>query len=63
MDQESIITIQEELSKDFYAMTQVQIDGVQRLLEEFEDDQQQVTLELEAYERERRRNAAEHMTK
>ena len=28
MEEERIITIQEELSKDFYAMTEVQIDAV-----------------------------------
>ena len=49
MYQESIITIQEALSDDFYAMAmaQVQTDGIQRILEEFEEDQRQLTLELE----------------
>mgnify|MGYP000704014282 CR=1 FL=1 len=59
MDQESIITIQEDLSEDFYALAQVQIDVVRKLLEEFEDDQLQATLELDAYERERRQKEAE----
>ena len=53
MDEQSIITIQEELSEDFYAQAQAQNDEVQKLLEEFKDDQLQLTLELEAYERER----------
>ena len=50
MDEESIITIQEELLKDSYALTEVQIDAVRKFLEEFEDNQLHATLELEAYE-------------
>ena len=50
-----IITIREELSDDFYDMAQVQTDGIRRILEEFENNKLQLTLELEAYERERRR--------
>ena len=34
-------------------MAQVQTYEIRRFLEEFEDDQLQLTLELEAYERER----------
>ena len=39
MDEESIITIQEELSEDFQVMAQVQMDEIRKILEEFEDDQ------------------------
>ena len=63
MNQESIITIQEELLENMYAMAQVQIYGIRKLLEEFEDDQLQVTLELEAYEQERRLQAIEKRAK
>ena len=57
MDQESIITIRGESTEDFEAMAQEQITGIRRLLEEFEDDQLDMTLQLEAYERERKRLA------
>ena len=63
MDEESIITIQEELSKDFYVLAQIQIGGVQRLLKEFEDDQLSATLELEGYEGERSCKAAKQWSK
>ena len=51
MNQESIIT----MSEWFYAMAHVQINGVWKLPVQFEDNQVQVTLELGAYERERRK--------
>ena len=59
MEEERIITIQEELSKDFYALADVQIDVILRLLEGFEDNQLQVIVQLEGYEWERRRKEAE----
>ena len=49
MDQESIITILEELSEDFYLLAQVHVDKVWRLPEEFEDEQLHATFKLEAY--------------
>mgnify|MGYP000040538715 CR=1 FL=1 len=51
--QECIITIREELVEDFEVMTQEQTEGIRRLLAEFEDDQLEMTLRQEAYERER----------
>ena len=48
MDQESIITIQEELADDFEAMDQEQTEGIRRLLAKFKDDQLEMTLQLEA---------------
>ena len=59
MNQESIITIWEELTEDFEAMAQEQIGGIRSLLEEFEDNQLEMTLQLEAYERERTRLAGQ----
>ena len=50
MDEESIITIHEELADDFQAMAQVQTDEIQTILEVSEDDQLQLTLDLEDYE-------------
>ena len=38
MEEESIITIQEELSEDFQVVAQVQTDEIRKILEEFEDD-------------------------
>ena len=61
MDQESIITIREELTEDFEAMAQEQTEGIRQLLTKFEDDQLEMTLQLEAYERERRRRAVKLM--
>ena len=59
MDEESMITIREEFSVDFYVLAEVQIDAVRKLLEQFEDDQLQATLELEAYEWKRGWNEVE----
>ena len=53
MDEESKITIREELLEDFNAIAQVQTKEIRTLLEEFEDYQLQLSLELEAYKRER----------
>ena len=39
MDEESLITMREELSEDFQDMAQVQTDEIRKILEEFEDDQ------------------------
>ena len=39
MDEESIVTIQEELSNDFYALAETQLEVVRKLLDGFEDDQ------------------------
>ena len=47
--------------KDFEAMGQEQTTGIRRLLEEFDDDQLDMTLQLEAYERERKRLARQQV--
>ena len=44
MDEESIVTIQEELSDDFYALVKTQLEAVRKLLDGFEDDQLQLHL-------------------
>ena len=61
MDEESIITIREELSKDFQAMAKVQTDEIRKILEECEDDQLQLILDLETYERERVQRKKQHI--
>ena len=60
MDEESIVTIQEEeLLDEFYALAETQIVVVRKLLHGFEDDQLQVQLQLGGYERERQRKEGE----
>ena len=45
MDEESIVTIREELSDDFFSLA--------RLVERLDDDQLETHLQFERYERER----------
>ena len=42
MDEEIIVTIREELLEDFYALAEMQIDVIWKLLDRFEDDRLQV---------------------
>ena len=51
MDQESNIIIREELMEDFKAMAKEKTARIRRLLEEFKDDQLDMTLQLEAKEK------------
>ena len=53
MDEESIVTIREELSDDFYALAETQIEAVQKLIKGLEDDQLDTQLQFERYEWER----------
>ena len=59
MDEESIVTIREELSDDFFALAETQIEAVRKLIDRLEDDQLDVQLQFKGYERERRRKEAE----
>ena len=59
MDEESIVTIREELSNDFYALAKTQIEAVRKLLDRLEDDQLDTQLQFERYERECQRKEAE----
>ena len=52
MDEESIVTIGEELSNDFYTLAETQIEVVQKLLDRLEDDQLDVQSQFESYEQE-----------
>ena len=47
LDEESITTIHEELTNDYYSLAQFHSMEIQKLLDEFEDDQLQLALELE----------------
>ena len=48
-----ISKIHEDLIKDLYSLGQIHLTEIQKLLEEFEDDQMQFAIELETYEKER----------
>ena len=52
LDEESITTIHEELTNDYYSLAQFHSMEIQRLLDKLEDDQLQFALDLEAYEKE-----------
>ena len=54
-DEESITTVQDELANDIYELTTRHKEEINKLLEEFDDQQIANTLELDAYEKECRR--------
>ena len=49
MDKQKITTIREDLMDDFNALAQVLSEKIRKLREEFDDDQLQFKMELEAY--------------
>ena len=55
MDEESIVTIREELSDDFLSLAEEQSATVRRLVEQLDDDQLDTQLRFERFERECRR--------
>ena len=62
MDEECIVTIQEELSDDFLSLAAEQFAAVRWLVEQLNDDQLGTQLQLERYERECKRQVATKMT-
>ena len=50
MDKQKITTIREDLMDDFNALAQVLSEKIRKLREEFDDDQLQFKMELEAYQ-------------
>ena len=58
MDEESIVTIREELSDDFFSLAESHLGAVRRLVERLDDDQLDTQLQFEKYERERRKKEA-----
>ena len=62
MDVKSIVTIREELSKDFLSLTGEQFMVVRQLVQQLDDDQLGTQLQLERYERERRQQIASQMS-
>ena len=53
MDEESIVTIREELSDDFFSLAESHLGAVWSLVERLNDDQVDTQLQFERYERER----------
>jgi hypothetical protein len=62
MDEESIVTIREELSEDFYALAEEHLKEIRGLVEKLDDGQLATRLELERYEQDRLRQEAEGTT-
>ena len=62
MDEESIVTIREELSEDFFALAEGHLKEVQGLVETLDDGQLNTQLQLEKYEQDRQQQEAEGRT-
>ena len=62
MDEESIVTIREGLSEDFYALAEEHLKEIRGLVERFDDGQLATQLELEKYKQDRLRQEAEGRT-
>ena len=59
MDKESIVTIREELSEDFFALAEEHLKEVWGLVERLDDGQLGTPLQLEKYEQDRQQQEAE----
>ena len=59
MDEESIVTIHEELSEDFFALAEEHLKEIRGLVERLDDGQLATQLELEKYEQDRLQQEAE----
>ena len=62
MDEESIVTIWEELSKDFFALAEEHLKEIRNLVERLDDGQLETQLELEKYEQDHQQQEAEGKT-
>ena len=62
MDEESIVTIREELSEDFFALAKEHLKEVRGLVERLDDGQLDKHLQLEKYEQDRQQQEAEGKT-
>ena len=54
MDKAAITTVQEELARDLYEIATSHMEEITRLMEDYDDDQIATTIQLDAYERDRR---------
>ena len=57
MDKESIVTIGEELSDNFFALAENHLDVIRKLIERLEDDQLDTQLQFDWYARDRQKDA------
>ena len=62
MDEESIVTIREELSEDFFALVEEHMKEVRGLVERLDDGQLNAQLQLEKYEQDRQQQEVEGRT-
>ena len=62
LDEESIVTIREELSEDFFALAEEHLKEVRGLVERLDDGQLETQLQLERYEQDRQQQEAEGKT-
>ena len=62
MDEESIVTIREELSEDFFALAEEHLKEIRVLVERLDDGQLATQLELEKYEKDHIQREAEGKT-
>ena len=62
MDEESIVTIREELSEDFFALAEEHLREIRGLVERLDDGQLETQLQLEKYEQDRQQQEAEGKT-
>ena len=53
MDETSMTIVRDELSEDFYELTTWHTTEITKMLEEYDDNQLQLALELESYEKNR----------
>ena len=57
MDEESIVTIQEESSEDFFALAEEHLKEIRVLVERLDDGQPETQMELEKYEQRQQQEA------
>ena len=62
MDEESIVTIGEELSEDFFALAEEHLREIRGLVERLDDRQLETQLQLEKYEQDRQQREAKGKT-
>ena len=62
MDEESIVTIREELSEDFFALAEAHLKEVRGLVERLDDGQLETQLQLEKYKQDRQHQEAKGKT-
>ena len=62
MDEESLVTIREELSEDFFALAEEHVKEIRGLVERLDDGRLATQLEFEKYERDRLRQEAKKKT-